>query len=408
MKNILFVSIAFPPKSDAEGLQVAKYLKYLLRESKGKFNIDAVTSKQPTLNMTYDASLESSSEGVRQIVEIPIYENRYTNWLFRKIAPWAVNVPDSKFSFHLQANSVFKQLSNKPDLIYSRSFPTSSAVMAYKLKMHYDVPWVLHLSDLWADDLETLYTGRLMSYQQKIEGICFKAADAVCVTSEMALAFYVKKYGKTNARIEYFPNVFDIEDCFPTENKHTAIKHGKLRIVYTGSLAGDHSPEPFLKAVQSLSRDRQDELEIIFAGEMDSRNRAIFDHYKCECISYVGIVDFHKSLEIQRSADVLLMLDLPVEPPEMRMCFQSKMLDYIIAKHPILAIVENDSQTQRVIEKHRLGTCIERHNFTAISDHLLWLLANRDDGYFSARELIMEFDAGINAKRLVELFDEHL
>ena len=67
MKNILFVSIAFPPKSDAEGIQVAKYLKYLLRVSKGKFNIDAVTSRQPTLNMTYDASLESSLEGVREI-----------------------------------------------------------------------------------------------------------------------------------------------------------------------------------------------------------------------------------------------------------------------------------------------------------------------------------------------------
>lgn len=408
MKNILFVSIAFPPKSDAEGLQVAKYLKYLLRESKEKFNIDAVTSRQPTLNMTYDASLESSSKGVRDIIEIPIYENRYVNWLLSKIAPSVVNSPDSKFSFHLQANTVIRQLSNKPDLIYSRSFPTSSAVMAYKLKRHYDVPWVMHLSDIWADEPERLYSGRLMSYQQKIEGICFKVADVVCVTSEMALAFYEKKYGKTNARIEYYPNVFDMEDCLPTKIKQAPVDHGKLRIVYTGSLAGDHSPEPFLNAVRSLPLDRQNDLEIVFVGDIDSLNKAIFDRCKSDCVTHMGNVDFHTSLEFQRSADVLLLLDLPVDSPEMRMCFQSKTLDYIIAKHPILAIVEHDSQTQRVIEKHGLGTCIERNDFKGLRDHLLWLLANRNDRYFNARNLVMEFDSALNAKRLVKLFDEHL
>ena len=408
MKNILFVSIAFPPKSDAEGLQVAKYLKYLLRESKGKFNIDAVTSRQPTLNMTYDASLESSLEGVREILEIPIYENRYTNWLLRKMAPRVVHAPDSKFSFHLQANRVIGQLSNKPDLIYSRSFPPSSAVMAFKLKKHYGVPWIMHLSDLWADCPEMRYTGSLMTYQQKIESLCFKAADVVCVTSEMTLAFYKKKYGKTNARIEYYPNVFDVEDCLPGVMKQTTVKYSKLRIVHAGSLVGDRSPELFLKTVRNLPEEKKNELDIVFIGDMDSRNMAIFNQYRSDCVSYLGTVDYQKSLSLQRSADVLLLIDTPIDSKELRVFFRSKILDYIIAGHPILALIDNDSEVQRSIEKHGLGTCIERHDFKALSDHLLWLLINRNDSYFNVRELIMEFDAAINAKRLVGLFDEHL
>ena len=408
MKNILFVSIAFPPKSDAECLQVAKYLGYLLRESQGKFNIDAVTSRQPTINMPYDESLEASLSGVRDIIEIPIYENRYTNFLLKKIAPWVINSPDTKFSFHFQAKSVIKQLPNKPDLIYSRSFPPSSAVMAHKLKIYYDVPWIMHLSDIWADCPESKYTGRIMSCHQKIEALCFNSADVVCVTSEMTLAFYEKKYGKTNARIEYYPNVFDIEDFFPTVIKQAASKLGKLRIVHTGSLAGDRTPESFLMAVKSLPRDKQNELEIIFAGAIDAGNKAIFDRYKSDCVTYIGRVEYQRALEIQRSADVLLLIDMPAESPELRVFFPSKILDYIIAKHPILALIDNHSEVERVIEKHGLGTCIERHNVKGLSDHLLWLLSNRCDSYFNDRKLVMEFDSEINAKRLINLFDEYL
>ncbi|MCI5122847.1 MAG: hypothetical protein D3908_17000, partial [Candidatus Electrothrix sp. AUS4] len=95
MKSILFVSIAFPPKFDAEGLQVAKYLKYLLREGGGHFDIDVVTSRMPTLNMSYDPSLESASIGIRQRIELPIFENKYSNFILRKLIPWVVQRPDS-------------------------------------------------------------------------------------------------------------------------------------------------------------------------------------------------------------------------------------------------------------------------------------------------------------------------
>jgi glycosyltransferase involved in cell wall biosynthesis len=408
MKNILFVSIAFPPKADAEGMQVAKYLKYMLRESKGKFNIDAVTSQQQTLYMSFDASLASYSKGIREVIEVPIYENRYSNWVLRKLAPRIVNFPDSKFSFHLQAGRVVKGLKDKPHLIYSRSFPPSSAVMAYKLKTHYKVPWIMHLSDLWADSPEVQYGSRLMSYQQEMEGACFKAADVVCVTSEMTQSFYERKYGKTNARIEYYPNVFDMDDYSPAAVEEVKAERRKLRIVHAGSLVGDRSPGPFLQAVKGLPKNRQDELDIVFIGDIDSQNRAIFNENKSACVTYAGTVEFQKSLDIQRSADVLLLIDTPIEAPELRVFFRSKILDYMVANRPILAIVDNGSEVQSAIAKYRLGTCIDRHDHKALADHLLWLLDNREGSYFEPRELVMEFDAALNAKRLVDLFDEYL
>ena len=146
--SLLFVSIAFPPKFDSEGLQVAKYFKYLSKEcNENNLPIDVVTSAIPTLFMPEDASLKAADTGYRQKIEIVIRENKYRNFLLRKIAPQLVDRPDSKFNFFQQWEKVVSELKEKPSVIYSRSFPTSSAVMAMKLKEFYKVPWVMHLSD---------------------------------------------------------------------------------------------------------------------------------------------------------------------------------------------------------------------------------------------------------------------
>ena len=157
-----------------------------------------------------------------------------------------------------------------------------------------------------------------------------------------------------------------------------------------------------------MSIDKQNELEIIFVGAVDAKNKAIFECHKSDCVTYVEPVDYPRALEMQRSADVLLLIDMPVKSSDLRVFFPSKLVDYIIAKHPILALIDLDSEAHNFIEKYGLGTCIDRHDFMALSDHLLWLLSNRNDGYFHDREFVMEFDAASNVKRLVDLFDELL
>ena len=73
MKNLLFVSIAFPPKLDPECIQTSKYLKYLAN-LKNSFNIDVVTSAIPTLFMPFDPYLKPLENGYRQKIEIKIDE----------------------------------------------------------------------------------------------------------------------------------------------------------------------------------------------------------------------------------------------------------------------------------------------------------------------------------------------
>jgi glycosyltransferase involved in cell wall biosynthesis len=409
MKNVLFVSVAFPPKSDSEGLQVAKYLKYLIREGADSFHLDAVTSALPTLNMPYDASLEPMRQGVRQVIEIPIYENRYSNFLIRNILPWAATIPDPKFTFHLQSRRVGSELRAKPDLIYSRAFPLSSAMMAYHLKRRYGVPWVMHLSDLWVDCPERKYSGVSRALQERLERTCFEAADVVCVTSEKTRSFYSNKYRHLGRRIEYFPNVFDPEDAVSAgdEARRMGGAEANIRIVYTGSLVGSRSATPFLKALSQLDPDIQDRLEVILVGPVDLANSMAVQKWRLPYVHLRGPVGYQESLEIQRSADLLVLIDLPVENPALRVYFPSKLLDYLLSRRPILAITDEGSEIERVIRDQGVGTCIHRNNTQELVRYLTsFARTSSRERHLSVPRTQEIYSARYNAQRLVRLFGE--
>ena len=412
MTNILFVSIAFPPKSDAEGLQVAKYLKYLLRFGGESFAVDAVTSTIPTMNMPRDESLETISQNVRQIIELPIYENRYGNYLIRKVLPWAASIPDPNFSFSMQAGRVINELQEKPDLIYSRAFPLSSSVLAYRLKRIFGVPWVMHLSDLWADCPEQNYKGISRAVQERLEKMCFKAADVICVTSEKTLEFYKKKYKHLGCRLELYPNVFDLEDAVAASDSNiepmgARKDNEKFRIVHTGSLVGERSANPLLKALGQMDQATQNRIELLLVGPLDRINSKLVKSFNLPCVKVIGQVEYRAALEIQRGADLLILIDTPIANPNLRVYFRSKLLDYMLSGVPILAIGDEDSQIQKVMSDHSLGEYLYRDDIESIGDYL----KNTINSPIVLRQgqqdcVLEEYSASHNAKRLLSLFQE--
>lgn len=207
--NVLLISISFPPKADPECLQTAKYFKYLASDE--SVNIDVVTSSDKTLFMPIDHNLESYTQGYRQIIKIPFFENKYINFLMRKLSPNILNYPDSKFRFYKKWKYVLKHLHRSPDIIYSRSYPISSTLMAYHLQKELNIPWVLHLSDPWTiNPLHKL--GKAQKWNEQIENECFKSASYISFSSFKTIDLYKKKYPEFADKFKFFPNVYDLKD----------------------------------------------------------------------------------------------------------------------------------------------------------------------------------------------------
>jgi hypothetical protein len=400
--NVLFVSIAFPPKNDPEAIQTGRIFKWLVKDD--SLRIDVVTSKNPTLFMPVDPTLEENARGLRQLIEVPIFENRWVNKAIWMLYPNLMFYPDSKASFALQSSSVIKKLQCKPGIIYSRSFPISSALMAEKLAAHYNVPWIMHLSDPWVDSALHQYKGKILSWNSKKEAALFTKAAALTLTSPKTVALYASKYPHLEHKMHLMPNVYDDEAIeYPKGNINNGTE--KIKFIYAGGLANTRDAIPLLKAIQCLGQMHPaiiDKVEFIFAGPMDRRNSSLFKEFAHPSIICMGVLPASEAKELLSQADILLLFDSRIQNAKLNVFFPSKLLDYALAGKPVLAITGVESYSREFIHQLSIGECFDFDDVGGIVQHIVDVVEGKLQFDPNLDEL-STFSASYNAKRLSDL-----
>lgn len=355
--------------------------------------------------MPVDHELNHYCEGIRQLVEIPIYENKYTNYLIRRFTSIGLDQPDSKYSFQLQHSRAIKKLKGVPDLIYSRSFPMSSTFMAYRLWKHYKVPWVMHWSDPWSWSPLHEYSGKSKAFIEYWEKEFISSADAVALTSEKTIEYYQKLYPQFESKFFLSPNVYERRAKSVWVKKTTT----KLKVVYTGGLVGDRNPSflfEFLNVWNKQNKALATQIEFHFAGAMDTQSTRMFESNKLENVFHHGLLSFEQAKKLQLEADVLLLIDNPIANSDQAVFFPSKLLDYFEAQKKIMAITTKDSTTDRTLSTLEEPT-IGHGNFEQL-EHFITVALNKfkegDQSYFNKKVAPEEYEVGYNCELLFQKF----
>ena len=399
VKKLLFVSIAFPPKNDPECIQTARYFKYL--KDTNKFEVTVITSKSPTLYMPVDPSLNKYASESRELIEIPIFENKYLNFALRKIGLGRLLFPDSKMTFHWQWKKVLTSKSERPDFIYSRSNPVSSAFMARRLKQHYQCPWIMHLSDPWAisplNEISLRDRMRYLSMEQTL----VTEADVISVTTEQTRQLYKQKYPESADKFHVLPNVYDPQDITLVQQPSLQ----KLRVVYTGSLVGKRGVffiESILKLLSAQLPNYSRKLEFVFAGDVDRANKLFFEK-QLPGITHAGLISYAEAKGLCQTAHLLLVVDNPTNSSE-AVFFPSKLLDYFLAKRKIWAVTPLNSSTREVL----VGYNHEAFEHTDIEGMVQFLMRSINQfesksDLLHVRDLPEKFNAQLNAEKLTQI-----
>jgi glycosyltransferase involved in cell wall biosynthesis len=388
-------------------LQVAKYFKYLSRYKDLSFEV--VTSKIPTLNMNVDESLNSYAEGASNYIHIPIFENRYVNLFLSITGLYKYLLPDFKFTFHLQSKRVIKLIKARPDVIYSRSFPISSTLMGYKLSKALKVPWILHLSDPWADCMIDKKTGLQLLLHRRLEKKCFTQATIISFTTDKTLCHYLRLYPEFSNKFRIYPNTFD-PGCTKNDiEENLTTKYSKFRIVYTGVFRGEIGPHYILDPLVEIFRNEPaliDKVEIIMAGNFDRHNKTLIKKYQLPNFKHLGKIDYKESIELQRSADLLVVIDEPMKVEGTSIIYPSKMLDYMSTGNSILGIADKGTTTYELLDK--VGGDIFSHaNKKGVYNYLLKEIRSKVSGSMKPKLKItppIDYNASFCAERLREEF----
>lgn len=357
MLNVLVVSMSAPPQKGAESIQVGRYLKHLTKV----FNIELVTTNTPKKSWIREDKTILNSHFLSNRIEIFVYWNRYVSKLLKVFAKQS---PEQQFVNSFE--KVIKLVKKKPDIIYSRALPHGSTLLAKQLKKHYNVPWVMHLSDPWEDN------PFITNPKQSEEEACIMAANVVTLTSELAVQFYKKKYPVQHEKFMLMPNVYDDE---LKHRKSKTINNNCYTITHTGNFYGKRTPKVILQVLDAMrKKDSLKNIVVIFAGEMDAFSKVLFQEYKNDHIKIIGSVSLQESIKLQERSNILLVIDKEYEAPSDLITLPSKLVDYSSLAKPIFAITPKNSSTQKFIADYKCGKSFAHDELHEIEKYILGII----------------------------------
>ncbi|MCQ6264730.1 hypothetical protein M1K46_03495 [Fictibacillus sp. WQ 8-8] len=263
---------------------------------------------------------------------------------------------------------------NNPDVIFSSFGPISSVnIGKYAKKQSKSSHWLLDLRDsiIRLSDYEV---PPIYGIKKRFERKNLIKADSVSVVSkgmkEGILDRHKDLKNEMIGKVQIFTNGYDLEDLNLVNDREKIIeKDNNLHICYVGRLYPDRSRVQMLaEAIQELTQERSidlDRIKIHYAGSS-------FSIFKSQLVEYGisdilinhGVISRSQSLQLQKECHLLLMLTW--NDKHDKGIITGKLLEYMMTKRPILALVSGDvknSEAKSIIESCRIGMAFEEATY---------------------------------------------
>ena len=231
-----------------------------------------------------------------------------------------------------------------------------------------------HFSDPWSDNPFKKHHIISKFVNRKLEERVVRAADEVIFTSEETKKLVMSKYPDLSKGV-VLGHSYD-DTLYPKESPSRS--DGKTVIKHIGSLYGYRSPKPLFKALRSLYLQAPDLLDNVcfeFIGYVAPRMKSNADLKALPegLVRFTGGVDYPQSLQEMSSSDALLIIDAPAKES---VFLPSKLIDYVGAKRPIMAITPKGT-SQKLVSKMGFATA-DPGDDAAIQAMLISFLNQKD------------------------------
>lgn len=234
-----------------------------------------------------------------------------------------------------------------------------------------------------------------------------KDADIVTVVTEQ-----MKKEYETSCKrkIFYLPNGFDKEITVQKELRKKE-KHS-LHIAYTGSLYPNTIDISYfvnsLKYAYNLQKDIT--FKFTYVGKDTQKVKDEFEKRDMkEILQNSGFVRHEEALQLQRNADVLLLIGYTGDDPKVGRGLRSgKIYEYLASHKPIIVIAPKDWEMTEEVECDGISKVFEKTETTKIAEYLI-KLANMDSldiDYEKRENIINKYSYKNIANNLVEIINE--
>ncbi len=385
-KKLLMVTVGFPPRGGGGVQRNVKFLKYLTRLG---WQTNVLTIKDSSFFVKDHSLLEeiketsifrsnswdpiTVTENIKNVVGknkakkqvqsvqtggSSLKDDAWYATFYRKLREF-VMLPDAYGGWIPFAYFLGKRIVKikKPTILFA-SFPgASNAIITYKLSKKFKIPYIIDFRDAWVDDPYVTYPSRFHKklqayYEKKI----VTGASRVVVYGDVLKAILEQKYPAIIGKVDVITNGFDPEDLEKVVPKDKDSR--KVRIVYSGAVSFDRKANfySFIDALQLLSKEILERLEVIFVGKKyEWAFKLVNEKGLSNTVSFTGYLKHEDSLNYLASANAALLFlakgDL--------VAFTGKVFEYVGLKLPILACIEKEGVCAKMLTSinHDQGVC---------------------------------------------------
>lgn len=350
MKNIIIISAVFPPEQVTSAL-----LNYDLAKELSKNYQVTVLRPYPTRPI----GMKFEYDGLKDVPFETILIDSYTHPKSELIGRFKEARDFSKKS--VQYLKVHK---DEIDFVYNDGWQLFGLNIIAKACVKYCIPYIVPIQDIYPECLLTKshipeFAKKIINYiLLPIDKYYQKHAYRVRTISD-EMADYLSSTRKIDRNKYLVVNNWQNDDDF--KNLPAAKSLDKIVFEYVGSINVHANVDLMIKAFAEANIPNS-ELKIYGGGNQKENCQQLVKDLGLTNVSF-GFVSRNEIPAVQSDASVLI---LALPSGNGNLCLPSKLTSYLLSGKPVLASVDQDSSTKRILEGEGCGKTVVPDNKDAL------------------------------------------
>jgi len=388
-KHVLMIAYHYPPCAVSSGQQrTFSFSRHLSAYGWEAIVLTASLSAYPRVEDDQLAEIPSTLKVVRawafDTVRHLSFHGRYPGWLA---------VPDPWVNWFVSATWSGLQLiqKHKPRALWS-TYPIATAhLIAFALHRLTGIPWIADFRDPM-NEIDPV-TGerwpkgpKIWWAREWIERHTVQSCARAVFVTQSALRIYAERYSELPAsRWALIANGYSEESFAAAEalRNGNQPKGGKLVLLHSGVLypSPDRNPEHFFAALAELRRSGKISSESLQVILRASSSEDLY-HKQLLALGIEDIVTLEPSLAYNRALAEMLNVDglLVFQGHDSNSAIPAKLYEYIRARRPIFAMVDENGDTATLLREANVGTLVPLDSRERIATGLLQFLEQLRNG----------------------------
>lgn len=350
-KHILIISAVFPPEQ-----VTSAFLNYdLAHELAKKYD---VTVLRPYPTRPIGAKFDSAEVNDSTFKTVLI--DSYTHPESQLIGRFKEAIDFSKKSV-----AYVKEHHNEIDFIYNDGWQLFGLYIIAKACVKYGIPYIVPIQDIYPECLLTKgsYPGfikkTIQILLQPFDKYYQKKAERVRTISDEMADYLSSKRKLPRDKYLVVNNWQNDEDFMSLPNP---VKNDQITFAYVGSINVHANVDLMIKAF-AAAKIPGSQFKIYGGGNQKEQCQELVKELRLNNVTF-GFVSRSEIPRVQAEADVLV---LALPEGNGNLCLPSKLTSYMLSGKPVLASVDQDSSTNRILEGNDCGITVAPDNLDALT-----------------------------------------